>query len=178
MDANYIISVLLESDVILEGVLNHVVHFGLQLEQLLGELNRVFQEGFILHNLFAPFLNIRTHLLDYVFKRRLHSSEDSEHQSQFVEFGVLEHLIAAGVLIHQILSVFLNYLHLDNSQQLIFGFRLQEVVCSLLFLQNMLFSFSKIFRTVQSSHPTSTLRLIFIFTLKQVLSNSDEIPFE
>lgn len=84
---------------------------------------------------------------------------------------MLEHLVTASVLVHQILSMVLNDLDLDDSQQLRFGLWLEEVIGSFFFLEDVLFSFSEVLWTIESAHPTSTLGLVFILALKLIIRN-------
>lgn len=78
---------------------------------------------------------------------------------------MLEHLVAPSVLVHQVLSMLFNNLFLDHIEQLGLSLWLQEVVSPLFFPNEMLLSLLQVFRTIESSHPTSTLSSIFILTL-------------
>ena len=78
---------------------------------------------------------------------------------------MLEHLVTASVLVHQVLSMLINNLLLDHIEQLALSLWLQEVVCSLLLPDEMLLCFLQVFGTIQSAHPTSTLSGIFVLAL-------------
>mmetsp|Transcript_12723 Transcript_12723/g.12571 ORF Transcript_12723/g.12571 Transcript_12723/m.12571 type:complete len:207 (-) Transcript_12723:263-883(-) len=64
----------------------------------------------------------------------------------------------------------LDHFTLDLIEQLRLRLRLQEVVGSFFFLQDVLFSLFEILRTIESVHPPSTLRLVlFLALLYQLL---------
>jgi len=80
-----VIPVFLESDVILERMLNHIVHLTLQFQKFLGELNWILQKSFIFHYFLPSRLYVGTHFLNDELKSGLHPPEDPEHQRQLIQ---------------------------------------------------------------------------------------------
>ena len=148
------VSVLLESDIIQETLLNHLVHFSLQLQKFLSEINGILQECIISNDLLSSTLNVGSHLLDDELEGALDSLEESEHECEFIELLVLEHLIATGIFVNEVLCLLLNDFCLDGSEQLGLGFHLQEVCGSLLFLKKVLLSLSEVLWAVEAHHPS------------------------
>jgi hypothetical protein len=79
---------------------------------------------------------------------------------------VIEHLLTTSVLLYQVLCLLLNNLCLDHSQKLRLSLLLEEVVCSLFLLKNVLLCLSKILWTVKLTQPC--LAFLVIFFLRSI----------
>ena len=78
------VTVFLELDVVLEGLLNQVINLLLESEELRGELNRILEECLIPYDLLSADLNVGLHLLNDVFKSGVDALEYTVHQGQLI----------------------------------------------------------------------------------------------
>ena len=118
------ISSLLEEHRVVKAFLQHGVHLGLQVEELLCERDGVLEVGFIIDDSFTTLLNIGVHLLDNQPKCLWVSFEHRIHQIQILKPRVVKHVVAAGLLLDDRLGFLGDQLVFDNLEHFGLGLRL------------------------------------------------------
>ena len=94
------VTTLLKQHAVIEALLQHRVHFCLQVKQLLGERQRILDVVIVVYYSLAALLDVRIHLLDDEAKRLWVSLKYYVHQIEFLEPRIVEHVLTACFLFY------------------------------------------------------------------------------
>ena len=128
------VTTLLELHAVVETLLKHGVHLGLQVKQLLRESNWIFEEVLVFHDSLATLLDVRIHLLNNETKSLRVSLEDHIHQVELFKSRVKEHVLAASLFFDHRLSFFGYQLVLHDLEHFGLGFWLEPKVSVIFFV--------------------------------------------
>jgi len=89
----------LEHHLVEETIGHHLVHFFLKLQQLIYELDRIFDVVFVLDDARATLGDVGCHLVNHLIKSCFVALEHLKQELKLVQLAIFEEVVDASILV-------------------------------------------------------------------------------